>query len=66
MNEKRILSGKEISNYCNIAYSTFYKLVKRGIFPKPLLNNAKLGWDKELIDKTLNDLQKNSESLSKK
>lgn len=57
---KRIYSGKEIAEYCNMAYSTFNKYVKQGKLPKPLLNNAKLGWDKTLVDKRLNELQKDT------
>jgi|TARA_R110001592_G_scaffold240383_2_gene500426 predicted DNA-binding transcriptional regulator AlpA len=58
--EKRIYSGREIAKYCNMAYSTFFKYVKLGKLPKPLLNNAKLGWDITKINKRLDDLQKNS------
>lgn len=43
-----------------MAYSTFNKYVKQGKLPKPLLNNAKLGWDKTLVDKRLNELQKDT------
>ena len=64
--EKRIYSGKEIAEYLNIKYSTFYKYVKQGKYPKPIMGKAKLGWDKKAIDKRLDELSENPKSLQNK
>lgn len=64
--EKRIYSGREMAEYCNMAYSTFYKYVKKGKLPKPIMNNARLGWDKKKVDEKLDELSPNTKFIQNK
>ena len=53
---RRCYDRKEAASYVGVSPTSFYKLVRRGVMPRPTELLGRKVWDRKVLDRVLDDL----------